>query len=88
MMGITEDKKKIYDDIIALLASTLEVSPEEIPDDIGVDSGLPFDSLQLYEFVIDLEEKYNIKISDEALDGIKDIGDIVDLVAALSGKEG
>ncbi len=88
MMGITEDKKKIYDDIIALLAATLEVSPEEIPDDIGVDSGLPFDSLQLYEFVIDLEEKYNIKISDEALDGIKDIGDIVDLVAALSGKEG
>ena len=87
-MGITEDKKKIYDDIIALLAATLEVSPEEIPDDIGVDSGLPFDSLQLYEFVIDLEEKYNIKISDEALDGIKDIGDIVDLVAALSGKEG
>ena len=75
-MGITEDKKKIYDDIIALLAATLEVSPEEIPDDIGVDSGLPFDSLQLYEFVIDLEEKYNIKISDEALDGIKDIGDI------------
>ena len=81
-------KKKIYDDVLRILSGTLEVSPEDIPDDLGVDSGLPFDSLQLYEFVIDLEEEYKIKISDEALDGIKDIGDVVDLVYSLTENNG
>ena len=66
-----EKKKKIYDDVLRILSGTLEVSPEDIPDDLGIESGLPFDSLQLYEFVIDLEEEYKIKISDEALDGIR-----------------
>ncbi|MBQ4191656.1 MAG: acyl carrier protein, partial [Clostridiales bacterium] len=51
-------------------------------------SSLPFDSLQLYEFVIDLEEEYKIKISDEALDGIKNIGDVVDLVYGLTENNG
>ncbi|MCR5615640.1 MAG: acyl carrier protein [Saccharofermentans sp.] len=77
-------KKKIYDDVLKILSGTLEMSPEDIPEDLGIDSGLPFDSLQLYEFVIDLEEAYNIKISDEALDGIKDIGGVVDLVYDLT----
>ena len=81
-------KKKIYDDVLKILSGTLEIAPEEIPEDLGVDSGLPFDSLQLYEFVIDLEEEYKIKISDEALDGIKDIGDVVDLVYSLTENNG
>ena len=90
MAGADESikKKKIYDDVIRILSGTLEISPEDIPDDIGVDSGLPFDSLQLYEFVIDLEEEYGIKISDEALDGIKNMGDVVDLVYNLTENKG
>lgn len=87
-MDVSDKRKKIYDDIIRILSETLELSPEDVPEDIGSYSGLPFDSLQLYEFVIDLEEEYKIKISDEALDGIKNIGDVVDLVYNLTENKG
>ena len=88
MRDAPEKKKKIYDDVMRILSETLELSPEDVPEDLSSYSSLPFDSLQLYEFVIDLEEEYKIKISDEALDGIKNIGDVVDLVYSLTENNG
>lgn len=41
---------------------------------------LELDSLALYEIVIELEEKYDLQISDEEIDKIKTIGDIVQYI--------
>ena len=51
---------------------------------MDLNTELPFDSLQLYEFVIDLEEAYNIKLPDEMLDQMKTIDDIVNLIMRLT----
>jgi acyl carrier protein len=59
------------------MAETLEISPEEITSDLSFNTDLPFDSLQLYEFVIDVEETYNIRLPDELLDQVKTVDDMI-----------
>ncbi|MBR5181902.1 MAG: acyl carrier protein [Clostridiales bacterium] len=85
-MGNNTDSRReqIYNEVIRILSSDLEVSAEDIERDMDLNTELPFDSLQLYEFVIDLEEAYNIKLPDEMLDQMKTVDDIVSLIMQLT----
>ena len=80
-------REKVFEDVVRIMAETLEISPEEISSDLSFNSDLPFDSLQLYEFVIDVEETYNIRLPDEVLDEVKTVNDIVDIIVKLANKE-
>lgn len=82
-----EFREKVKNDVIRIMAETLEISPDEITSDLVFNSDLPFDSLQLYEFVIDVEETYNVRLPDELLDEVKTVEDMVDVVVKLSEKE-
>ncbi|MBR4430260.1 MAG: acyl carrier protein [Clostridiales bacterium] len=77
------DREQVFADVIRIMAETLEISQEEITADLNFNSDLPFDSLQLYEFVIDVEERYNIRLPDEVLDQVKTVSDIVDVIMKL-----
>ena len=77
------EREQVFADVIRIMAETLEISPEEITADLNFNSDLPFDSLQLYEFVIDVEERYNIRLPDEVLDQVKTVSDIVDVIMKL-----
>jgi acyl carrier protein len=80
-------REKVFEEVVRIMAETLEISPEEISADLSFNSDLPFDSLQLYEFVIDVEETYNIRLPDEVLDEVKTVNDIVDVIIKLASKE-
>ena len=77
-------REQIYKEVIRILSTDLEVSAEDIDTAMDLNTELPFDSLQLYEFVIDLEEAYNIKLPDEMLDQMKTVDDIVSLIMRLT----
>ncbi len=77
-------REQIYKDVLRILSTDLEVSADEIDTAMDLNTELPFDSLQLYEFVIDLEEAYNIKLPDEMLDQMKTVDDIVNLIMRLT----
>ena len=77
-------REQIYNDVIRILSADLEVSVDEIATDTNLNTELPFDSLQLYEFVIDLEENFNIKLPDEMLDQMNTVDDIVNLIMRLT----
>ncbi|MBQ6304492.1 MAG: hypothetical protein IJK83_10775 [Clostridiales bacterium] len=79
-------REKVKSDVIRIMAETLEISPDEITSDLEFNSDLPFDSLQLYEFVIDVEETYNVRLPDELLDEVKTVDDMIDVVVRLSEK--
>ena len=79
-------RETVFEDVVRIMAETLEISPEEISADLSFNSDLPFDSLQLYEFVIDVEETYNIRLPDEVLDEVKTVSDIVDVIIKLADK--
>ena len=64
------------------LSSELEVPAEEITAQTRFKDDLDADSLDLYELVMELEDTYGIKVSEEEAARIETVADAVDFVAA------
>ena len=75
------DRKEIFDVLSSMLSELLDMKKESFSEDTMIFEELPLDSLQLYELVVDLEEKFSIRIPDEAIEKIQSVGDVVDMIA-------
>lgn len=64
------------------LASELEVPIEDISGSTRFREDLDADSLDLYELVMELEDTYGIKVSEEEASRIETVDNAVDFVAA------
>ena len=69
-------EKEIYAKIVEIIqehdSSKLHVTPElNLKEELGVDS------VDLMEFIINLEEAFDIEIPDEDMDNFKTISDVV-----------
>ena len=62
------------------LAQELEVDPARIEPGTRLREDLDADSLDLYELVMELEDGYGIRVSEEQAAWIKTVGDAVDFV--------
>jgi len=69
----------IFEEIREVICEQLEVTPEEVTLETTFEE-LGADSLDLFQVVIEIEEKYNIQL-DEA-EKIKSVKDAVDFVEA------
>ena len=63
------------------LSTELEVPQDEISGDTRFKDDLDADSLDLYELVMELEDTYGVKVSEEEAARIETVGDAVDFVA-------
>ncbi len=66
------------------LAAELEVDESEIEATTRFRDDLDADSLDLYELVMELEDTYGIKVSEEEAARIETVGDAVDFVIGRS----
>jgi acyl carrier protein len=64
------------------LSTELEVAAEKIQPETRFREDLDADSLDLYELVMELEDRYGIRVSEEEAAEIETVGDAVDFVAA------
>jgi acyl carrier protein len=62
------------------LAEELEVAPERIEEGTRFKEDLDADSLDLYELVMELEDRYGISVSEEEAAQIKTVRDAVEFV--------
>lgn len=62
------------------LAEELDVEISEIGEATRFREDLDADSLDLYELVMELEDRYEIKVSEEEAAGIGSVSDAVDFV--------
>lgn len=62
------------------LAEELEVDVEKIGEGTRFKDDLDADSLDLYELVMELEDRYGVKVSEEQAAGIETVGDAVSFV--------
>jgi acyl carrier protein len=72
------------DEVLSLvrdhLSEELEVEPGRIELTTRFKEDLDADSLDLYELVMELEDRYRISVSEEQASRIKTVGDAVDFV--------
>jgi acyl carrier protein len=64
------------------LAEELEVEAAEIGEQTRFKEDLDADSLDLYELVMELEDRYGISVSEEQASKIATVGDAVEFVLA------
>jgi acyl carrier protein len=62
------------------LAEELEVDAAKIGEQTRFKEDLDADSLDLYELVMELEDRYGVAVSEEQATRIKTVGDAVDFV--------
>jgi acyl carrier protein len=62
------------------LSTELEVEPDRIQPETRFREDLDADSLDLYELVMELEDRYRIRVSEEEAARIETVGDAVDFV--------
>ena len=64
------------------LSTELAVPPEKIQFETRFREDLDADSLDLYELVMELEDRYGIRVSEEVAAEIETVGNAVDFVCA------
>jgi acyl carrier protein len=62
------------------LAEELEVDAAAIDEGTRFKDDLDADSLDLYELVMELEDRYGVKVSEQQAAGIETVGDAVSFV--------
>jgi acyl carrier protein len=79
------DRTEIDARVRKVLAEQLAVDEAQVVADARFAEDLNADSLDLVEAVLALEEEWNIEIPEDEMDGVKTVGQAVELVAQKLG---
>lgn len=70
----------MFEKVREIICDQLELDEEEVTMDSILLEDLGADSIDLADLVMTFEDEFNIEISDEALENIKTVSDIVKYV--------
>ena len=68
----------MFDEVKDLLVSELSLDPADVTPDAQLVSDLGVNSIELTDFLLICEEKFNVKIGDDDAHGFLTVKDIVD----------
>jgi acyl carrier protein len=83
MEGINMDD--IQSKVRKILAANLSVPEDSISMDSRFQEDLDADSLDLVEAVLALEEEFGVNIPEEEMEGVKTVGEAINIVLAKMG---
>lgn len=69
------------------LVAELDLEPDEVTPQARFREDFDADSLDLYELVMELEDRYGISVSEQEAGEIKTVGDAIDFVLAKTGSQ-
>lgn len=75
-------EEEIFTKIRDILADNFEVDKDKITKETNFTNDLDADSIDLVEFILQLEDEFGSEISDEDAEKIKTLGDAVNYIAA------
>lgn len=67
----------IFDKVRDILSEQLDIDKDLITAESSIVDDLGADSLDIVDLVMSLEDEFDTEIPDEAIEGIKTVGDIV-----------
>ena len=78
------NRDEVFDQVKEILVERLDIDEDEITLEAHLRDDLKADSLDLVELIMDLEERFGVKISDEEAQGIGTVGEAVDFIVAAT----
>jgi acyl carrier protein len=79
------DRDEVMQLVREHLVAELELEPAEIKEESRFREDFDADSLDLYELVMELEDRYGISVSEQEAGEISTVGDAIDFVLAKTG---
>ncbi len=74
----------IFERVQKLIAEELNISKDKIKEESHLFDDLNFDSLDSVQVVLELEQEFDIEVSDDEIDNTRTVKDILDLIENLS----
>ena len=68
---------KIFEEMKDLIAEGLNIDESKITEESSFKDDLGADSLDLFELVMSLEDKYDVEIPSEELEKLLTVGDVI-----------
>lgn len=78
-------KEEIFNKIKDLIAENFDVDEDKITESTSFTDDLDADSIDLVEFILQLEDEFGSEIPDEEAEKIKTVGDAVSYIESHQG---
>jgi len=73
--------EEVFEQVREILVERLDVKEDDVNMGAHLRDDLEADSLDLVELIMDLEERFGVKISDEEAQSITTVGEAVDFIS-------
>ncbi|AEV95307.1 acyl carrier protein [Pediococcus claussenii] len=73
-------KEEIFNKIADILADRFEIDRDKVTNALNFKTDLDADSIDVVEFVLELEDTFGADISDEDAEQLNTVGDAVDYI--------
>ena len=77
---MSDQTKEIVDGLAEILEDIAGVKPQDVKLDKSFTDDLDVDSLSMVEIALAAEDKFDVKIPDDQLAGLKTVGDAVSYI--------
>jgi acyl carrier protein len=80
-MTVPATREEIVSGLAEVLEEVAGTPAENVKPEASFDKDLDVDSLTMVEVVVACEERFGVRIPDEALESLRTVGDAVDYIA-------
>ena len=79
-------RSEIFDKISQMIKEQMHHENMEVTEETSLKDELGVDSIDLMEFVVNLEDEFSIEIPDDDIETIEQLGDMLDYLEGRLGK--
>jgi acyl carrier protein len=80
-MTVPASREEIVSGLAEVLEEVAGTPTDKVTPEAAFDKDLDVDSLTMVEVVVACEERFGVRIPDEALEGLRTVGDAVDYIS-------